>query len=348
MKLKNIKPLHYSFLLFIVLSLLLIYTFYQKYMPKPMIEKMTMKDNLLQTYGKQKGITFYPNERKIQICNSNSCISKTYPRVHFNSIQSHQLAKNKPKTTDLLKLHDIPTPNYLIIDRNSPDKIKPNQYPVVLKPLDGMQGKDVYTDIENEKQFEKIKSELLQKYSQIMLENQIFGENYRIFVFENKVMDIVERVRPYVIGDGVHSIQKLIEWRNEKQKKDKNYPTKYIHENTILKQGYQLDSILPLNQKIFITNTINYHNGANPKRIPLHKIPKENIDLFIKAHQTLGLICSGIDYMSPNISIPYHFNKGTIIEINDMVDTKIHVYADNKKNPGFLYKNIINEMIKSK
>jgi len=344
MKKKNmfhISSLSFSFLLFIILSILLLYTFYQKY---NVIEKMTMKDSILQKYGKKEGITFYPNEKKIKICNSHSCIIKTYPRGHFNSISSHQLAKNKPKTSDLLKLHHIPTPNYVIIHRNNSYKIKPENYPVVLKPLDGMQGKDVYTDIENEKQFEKIKSELLQKYPQIMLENQIIGENYRIFIFENKVMDVVERVKPIVIGDGIHSIQKLIELRNEKQKKDGNYPTKYIHENTILKQGYQLDSIPPKNKKIVITNTINYHNGANPKRIPLEKIPKKNIYLFIKAHQTLGLICSGIDYMSPNICIPYDKNKGTIIEVNDMVDTKIHVYADNKSNPGFLYENIIKQL----
>jgi hypothetical protein len=160
-----------------------------------------------------------------------------------------------------------------------------NKYPNLMEINDITNGKykikwNIFKDIENEKQFEKIKSELLQKYTQIMLENQIIGENYRIFIFENKVMDVVERVKPIVIGDGIHSIQKLIELRNEKQKKDGNYPTKYIHENTILKQGYQLDSIPPKNKKIVITNTINYHNGANPKRIPLEKIPKKNIHLF--------------------------------------------------------------------
>jgi hypothetical protein len=44
--------------------------------------------------------------------------------------------------------------------------------------------------------------------------------------------------------------------------------------------------------------------------------------------------------MSPDITVPYYINDGHIIEINDMVDTKIHIDADNQANPMFLYENI--------
>ena len=67
--------------------------------------------------------------------------------------------------------------------------------------------------------------------------------------------------------------------------------------------------------------------------------------MFIKAHKLIGLECSGIDYMSYDITKPYYENDGHIIEINDMVDTKIHVDADNGKNPNFLFDNIYNSLI---
>ena len=102
-----------------------------------------------------------------------------------------------------------------------------------------------------------------------------------------------------------------------------------------------MNDIVKNNDKIFITNTVNFHNGANAKRIPINEICDVNINLFIKAHQLIGLECSGVDYMSDDIKVPYFKNKGHIIEINDMVDTKIHIDADNKSNSDLLFENMI-------
>ena len=45
--------------------------------------------------------------------------------------------------------------------------------------------------------------------------------------------------------------------------------------------------------------------------------------------------------MSNNINIPYYKNKGVIIEMNSMVDTKIHIDADEKNNSELLFDNIL-------
>ena len=45
--------------------------------------------------------------------------------------------------------------------------------------------------------------------------------------------------------------------------------------------------------------------------------------------------------MSDDISIPYYKNNGHIIEMNDMVDTKIHIDADRKGNSDLLFNNIV-------
>ncbi len=301
---------------------------------------MSMRDSLLNKNLKEHNCTINHDTQTVKFCVDNDCFEKKYPRLSFNSLESHFIAKNKPKTIDILKSYNIPTPDYVMIDRLGYQKINPRGYPVVLKPLDGMQGKDVYTDIENKSQFAIIRDDLLTRYEKIMMENQVFGENYRVFVFNNKVMDVIERKRPFIVTDGIHTIQELINMRNEKQLKEGNYPTKNIHQVTLQKQGVNLQSIPPENQKIYITNTINYHNGADPVRIPLDKIPEKNLELFVRAHKAIGLECSGIDYMSPDITVPYDINKGHIIEVNDMVDTKIHVVADNRSNPNLLFQNI--------
>jgi D-alanine-D-alanine ligase-like ATP-grasp enzyme len=221
----------------------------------------------------------------------------------------------------------------------------PIDFPCVLKPVDGMQGKDVNTFIKNKEQFNNILEDLLTKYDKIMMENQVYGDNYRIFIFNNEIMDVIKREQPFIIGDGIKNVEVLIVEKNNIQKEKKLFPTNNIDYNFIKEQGYDKDTIVEKDKKVFITNTINFHNGANPVRIDLNKIPKKNKDMFIKSHKLIKLECSGIDYMSYDITIPYDENDGHIIEINDMVDTKIHIDANNQDNPDFLFKNIYQSFI---
>jgi len=282
------------------------------------------------------------------IIKKDNIVIKKYSSKNFNSYESHIIAKNKISSNSIFYKNDIPVPIHAIIDSNNKDEYmyyKDIDFPCVLKPIDGMQGKDVNTFIKNIEQFRKILEELLDVYDKVMFENQVYGDNYRIFVFNDQVMDVIKREQPFVIGNGKKTVKDLIEDKNILQKKKKLFPTNNLDWNYIEEQGFKENSILPENKKIFITNTINFHNGANPVRVNINNIPDVNKEMFIKAHKLIGLDCSGIDYMSYDISIPYYENDGHIIEINDMVDTKIHIDADNGKNPNFLFNNIYNSLI---
>ena len=129
--------------------------------------------------------------------------------MYFNSNKSHYIAKNKPLTNNILLKNNIPTPKNIIIDNeNKFEFINANKYfPCVLKPVDGMQGKDVFTHIDNQTEFDSILNKLLKKYDKIMLENLLNGNNYRIFVFNDKVMDVIEREKQYIIGNGKNSVK---------------------------------------------------------------------------------------------------------------------------------------------
>jgi cyanophycin synthetase len=258
------------------------------------------------------------------------------------------MAKNKSLSNIIFEKNNIPVPKHIIIDNSNKYHYLYESIPVfpcVLKPIDGMQGKDVNTYIKTIENFRVILEKLLESYDKVMLENQVYGDNYRIFVFNNKVIDVIKREQPFVIGDGINNVLTLIYNKNKKQEINKLFATTNIDWEYIKEQGFNKESILKMNKKIFITNTINFHNGANPVRIHLNEIPPINIEMFIKAHKLIGLECSGIDYMSPDIRIPYNKNDGHIIEINDMVDTKIHVDADNGKEPNLLFKNIYNTFV---
>jgi cyanophycin synthetase len=337
----------YIKIILIIILILLIFYFLNRILKYK--EHMSMKNIKLNTILNENDYQIDTENYTIKKCiDENNCIIKKYESLHFNNIESHNLAKNKPKSNSIFMKNNIPVPIHKIIDKNNKDYYL-NEYkiefPCVLKPVDGMQGTDVNTYIKNKKQFTIILNKLLDKYSEIMYENQVYGDNYRIFVFNNEIMDVIKREQPFIIGDGINNIDKLIENKNKLQKDKNLFPTKNIDYDYILEQGYNREDILEVNKKIFITNTINFHNGANPVRIDLNNIPQINKTIFIKAHKLIGLECSGIDYMSSDITIPYNKNDGHIIEINDMVDTKIHSDANNGGDPNFLFNNILKSLI---
>ena len=314
-------------------------------------EHMSMKNIRLNAVLKENGYELDIEEMIIRKCldkdKADNCFIKKYETNQFNSIKAHNLAKNKPLSNKLFMENNIPVPKHWIIKSNDSSTYKNIGFPCVLKPVDGMQGTDVNTFIKTKDSYDKILKELMIKYKEIMLEEQVYGDNYRIFVFNNTVIDVIKREQPYVIGHDKKTIQQLINEKNDIQKKNNLFPVKNISWDFIEEQGYTKDAVLEKDKKIFITNTINFHNGANPVRVDIKTIPKENIDIFLLAHKLVGLECSGIDYMSADISVPYYENDGHIIEINDMVDTKIHVDADNGAKPNFLFENIIKSFLQN-
>ena len=250
---------------------------------------------------------------------------------HFNSNQSIINAKDKFITSERLSKNNIPIPLYLKIDLSSNVETIQQQiksaninYPVVIKPINGTFGIDVMTDIETTEELSDTINLLKNKYKDAMLEEQISGDCYRIFVFNNNIIDVIKREKPYIIGDNTNTIKQLIDLRNIEQKKMDLMEVKNISEIVIKKQGYCLDSIPSIGVKVYISNVINMHNGARISRIPIETIPQKNLDLFLKVNNSMEITCSGLDFLSDDITIEYDINNGRILEVNGTPDTEIH------------------------
>ena len=341
-----------NFIKLTLIILILIFIFYLINILLKKKEHMTMINTRLRDTLNKNGYDIDADKYIITKCENQKCKKYIYGSSNFNDFKSHAVAKNKEMSNKIFAKNNIPVPNHWIINRENMKfymESYPLSFPCVLKPIDGMQGKDVNTFIKNKEQFLLILNNLLVngKYDKVMMENQVYGDNYRIFMFNNQIMDVVKREQPYIVGNGKNTLQQLIEEKNRIQLKNKLYETSNLDWYYMKEQGYEKDSIPELNKNIFITNTINFHNGANPVRVNMELIPEKNKDMFIKAHKLIGLECSGIDYMSPDITVPYYENDGHIIEINDMVDTKIHIDADYGKEPNFLFNNIVKSLDKN-
>lgn len=310
------------YLIFIII-LLIIFICYIKSSSLKIVEPLNLNHpNFLKEYPKYN---FKINHDKKELTHNNS---KTLKYKDINSLQSRKIMNNKNKTTEFLKQNNIPVPKTIkfINTKNNLDnldnqlKISQLNYPLVVKPENGQQGKGVYL---NHSSFEQLKETIvskLNKYKKLTIQEQVEGINYRILIVNHKIIYVLEKPYPYVIGNGKDTIKQLIDIRNETQKRNKKFPTIYLDEKYIKSQGYTLDSVLPINQKIIITNLINSDNGSNLIIFPIDEIHKDNLDLFLKISSIIDFTICGIDFIIPDIRKSYKDikNKGYILELNSV------------------------------
>ena len=327
----------YNYIYLIIIFMLIIFLFFMINRMTNITENYTglkthyFFDNLKKynfTYDNQKNITYCPNNNK-----SIQCLTKNY-KLHFNSPESVKLVKNKVKTSSLLQKYGIPVPTFVVVNVRKPYPLLMKQLqenkiriPFVIKPINGTFGIDVQK-IDSQNEFFQTLTKFKKKYEDMMVENFFEGSVYRIFVFQGKIIDIIKRDKPYIVGNGYDSVEYLITQRNQNMVNNGFFETKNLSIDYMEKQGYTLQSILPLHHKLFITNVINMHNGALLERINISSVPVKNLDLFIKVGQILKINCYGLDYISRDVTKPFKFGEDVILEVNGTPDTEIHTKID--------------------
>src|SRR5204862_7018915 len=116
----------------------------------------------------------------------------------------------------------------------------------------------------------KIAWDKAKEYSRwVIVEKQLEGADFRALVVNNRLIAVAERVPAHVKGDGRCTIQQLIDKTNEDPRRG------YGHEKVlteievdsqtlrcIRKSGYELESILPKDERLFLKTTANISTGG--------------------------------------------------------------------------------------
>ena len=87
---------------------------------------------------------------------------------------------------------------------------------IVVKPLDAAHGNGISTRVKTKTDLRKAIA-AVRRYSKrpALLQEMVTGSDVRIMVIDGKFVAAVRRVPPTVIGDGKHTVEKLIEMENE-------------------------------------------------------------------------------------------------------------------------------------
>lgn len=261
----------------------------------------------------------------------------------FNCGSSVSIAANKFCMNKILERAGFPMPKAHAFDREEFKKekieslIKNLCFPLVVKPMTGTSaGEDVLCNITNVTQLKTYMKQCYKRHKFLSIEEFHGGlTTYRVLVFYNKVIGVVERIPAKVVGDGVHSIHELITMHNDEREKFKDVvspgyivsvgPIKIDDEvHTRLEElQLTLDSIPNDQETIVLCYTCNSSRGGTIKSLG-KKICKENARLLCRAANVLGLNIVGFDVVCEDILIPIRQSRGVIIEANHNPDIVIH------------------------
>lgn len=170
--------------------------------------------------------------------------------------------------------------------------------------------------------------------SAVLIEEFLEGTEYRFFVLDNKVQAIMLRVPANVMGDGRHSIEKLVAEKNldPLRGSDHRAPLELIQlgdvEKLMLKeQGYTIDSIPEKGQMVYLRENSNVSTGGDSIDMT-DDFDESYKQIAIEAVAALGAKICGIDLIIPDKTI-----KGTkastnygIIEANFNPAMHMHTY----------------------
>jgi len=232
------------------------------------------------------------------------------------------LTKNKEITKTVLCASGIETPRGILADTHAQAiravKKAALLYPLICKPVDGSLAKGVTWDIATEKELEAAILHAKGAYgkrkrTQFLIEEMFVANEYRVLVFNGKVLSCVEKIPAGVIGDGHSTIRELIDMFDKKRMPGFEIRLDKIAKDTLKKHALTLKSVLAKGRFLGLRNNLNMSDGgrAVDRTRQMHAHFK---DIAVRAIEAVGLTYGGIDFFAHDITSPQ--SKYVIIEIN--------------------------------
>lgn len=251
---------------------------------------------------------------------------------HTSSI-AVDIASNKDETKRMLGDAAIPVAKGVCIAyaEDVADAVKKIGFPLVFKPLDGNHGKGASINV---KTIEEAHAayEHAKKYSRkIIVEKFITGFDFRILVINNRFIAAALREPAHVIGDGVSTIQQLIDTENKDPRRG------YGHENVLTeisidretieqlsKKNYTVETILAKKELCYLKGTANLSTGGTSTDIT-DIVHPHNIFIFERISRIIGLDICGIDIMGTNLNEPLETTGAVVLEVNAAPGFRMHL-----------------------
>lgn len=244
-----------------------------------------------------------------------------------------EIACNKEICRNLLESMTVPIAEGHAIE--SLDELKESIYslgfPLIIKPVNGNQGRGVTTNITTHDQAVKALEMASAISKRVIVERFISGFDYRLLMVNGKMVAAAKRTPAHVVGNGTSTIQQLIDEVNTDPKRGDG------HENALTKiqtgptvksilsqKKYTLSTVLKSNEILYLDYAANLSKGGTAKDVT-DQVHPDIIKVAERVSKIMGLDICGIDLVAPNVSRPLAKTGGVVLEVNAAPGFRMHL-----------------------
>ena len=204
--------------------------------------------------------------------------------------------------------------------RGAHNIFKTLEAPVIVKPYQGSGSRHTTVHITNEQELDRAFDVSQQITPMSVVEEELVGAVYRPTAVGGKLIATIRRDVPQVVGDGVHTIEELVEEENKHPKRQGPYYSKIefteAHLRELARQGLTIKSIPSAGKVVTLHQKINWSVGGTTTDVT-DEVHPDNRALFELVSDVLGAPMVGIDFIIEDISKSWKEQKRCgIIECN--------------------------------
>ncbi|MCV7209275.1 N-acetylglutaminylglutamine synthetase [Mycolicibacterium canariasense] len=175
---------------------------------------------------------------------------------------------------------------------------------VVVKPARGEQGAGITVGVTKPDELDRALQWAAKHCPDVLIEERCEGEDLRLVVINGKVIAAAVRRPPEVLGSGKHTIRQLIEAQSRRRaaatQGESVIPIDDVTVDTVRDAGWDLDDVLPINERLVVRRTANLHTGGTIGDVTDDVNPKL-ARVAVDAADAIGIPVTGIDLMVPSV-----------------------------------------------
>ncbi|WP_411360620.1 hypothetical protein [Pseudidiomarina sp. YC-516-91] len=254
---------------------------------------------------------------------------------------SARLARDKKSSIQRLKAAGLTTTRHYLVSslNHALDAAKHLGYPVVAKPYNQDGGGGVTAAITDAKELTFAYEKAAKLNKNVLIEKHVEGRDYRLTVFDGKLVWAVERRPAGVTGDGSSSVKQLIEKENQNPARMPGSAKQTLKplqlnkdaELMLAKQQLKASDVPKKDQFVRLHSIANVATGGTP-HVVTEMVHPDNAVLAERAAAALRLDLAGVDLIIPDISRSWRETGAAICEVNGQPDlgstTARHLYTE--------------------
>ncbi|MFO8059497.1 MAG: cyanophycin synthetase, partial [Bacillota bacterium] len=206
--------------------------------------------------------------------------------------------------------------------------------PLAIKPRRGNQGRGVSLNLEDEASWELAYRLARTADEEVIVEQFIPGQQYRVLVVGDEVVAASLRIPPFVTGDGARTVRELVEELNADPQRGEGHeaaltrvPLDDVTFLTLSRQGLRADSIPEEGRSVRLRDGANLSTGGTAVDVT-GAIHRSAASVCRRAARIVGLDVAGVDLVTEDISEPFVDRKGrargAIVEVNAAPGLRMH------------------------